>query len=107
MSAKVTDLEKFLDEIWLPYWPSHPDCGPRKGNMPESYRDGLKRMGRKRHSLNETFVQLSTHQGSDWERMVIRRIRGVGYWFPDYIDHPLVRYLQQRIVETEEPVKQP
>lgn len=100
MSTKVTDLEEFLDEIWRPYWPAHPDVGPRRTpSTPENYREGLKRMGRRRHSLDETLGQLRAHRGTEWERMVIGRIAKVGYWFPAYIDHPLVRYIQQRVAE--------
>lgn len=104
MSTKVTDLEKFVrEEIWAPYWPSHPDCGPGRpktrftSRMPENYTDGLKRMGRKRHTVDETLEQLQAHQGTDWHNMVIGRIYRIGFRFPKYIQHPLVDYLKQQL----------
>lgn len=100
MSTKITDLDKFLDEIWHPYWPSHPDCGPRQktngwgDSYPENYRQGLERMVRKRHTLNETLQQLRDLEGTDWHRMVIDRLAKIGFRFPKYIQHPLVGYIE-------------
>lgn len=105
MSAKITDLDQFLDEIWHPYWPSHPDCGPRReangwgDSYPENYRQGLERMGRKRHTLKETLEQLREHDGTEWHHRVIGRIAKVGFWFPHYVQHPLVDYLEAQLGE--------
>ena len=98
MSTKITDLDKFLDEIWQPYWPSHPDFERHEGTtFPESYRSYLRRKGWKRHGLMRTLDQLKSHP--EWSDMVIGRIAKVGFWFPTYIDHPLVHYLRERIEE--------
>ena len=105
MSTKVTDLDEFLDEIWRPFWPAHPDCGLGRpatrfaSRMPESYAEGMNRMGRKRHTLDGTLDELRTHQNTEWHRMVISRIAACKFWFPGYIYHPLVRYIEAQIVE--------
>lgn len=105
MSAKITDLDLFLDEIWHPYWPSHPDCGPRReangwgDSYPENYRQGLERMGREPHTIDETLQQLRELEGTEWHRMVMNRIAKIGFHFPDYIQHPLVEYLTQQLGE--------
>ena len=106
MSTKVTDLEKFvLEEIWRPYWPSHPDAAPRTeptrwaSAQTEGYETGLKRLGRKRHTINETLEHLQAHQGTDWHHMIIGRIYRIGFRFPNYIQHPLVDYIKQQLGE--------
>lgn len=98
MSTKITDLDKFLDEIWNPYWPMHPDFErPNGQGFPENYRSYLRRKGWKRHNLMSTLDQLKSHH--EWSEKVIGRIADVGFWFPSYIDHPLVHYLRKRIAE--------
>lgn len=99
MSTKVTDLEKFVrEEVWRPYWPSHPEAGPRLSpSTPEPYQHGLKRLGRRRHTPMETRNHLLEHRDTEWHRMVIGRLARIGFWFPTYIVHPLVDYLDEEM----------
>lgn len=75
---KITDLEQFaLEQIWRPYsktagLPSRPETLPV--------------------DLMETTARLS--QKSDWSDRVLGRLAGLGFWFPSYIQHPLVEFLR-------------
>lgn len=78
---KVTDLELFcLEQIYRPYQ--------------LSLGIGDKRLERltKDFSL-ETARALLIHK-KDWSKLVLERLSNCGFWFPDYINHPLVRFLK-------------
>lgn len=84
---KVTDLEKFaFENVWRPYWPMHPDAGPRSATgTPERYED---RFGKKRHTLMQTLTMLQ--ENPDYRACVIGRLAAIGVRFPEYVKHPLV-----------------
>lgn len=90
LSLKITDLEDFVEkEIWMPYLPMHPEFGNRDNDI-HDYRKIAKKMS---SQFDETIENLNKHK--DWSDHVIDRIFAVGYWFPDYIQHPLVEKIKE------------
>jgi hypothetical protein len=72
---RVTDLDKLaLEEIWRPY-ATLAGCGERLDRIPVS--------------LEET-ARLLAENKTEWSRCVLKRIADIGFWFPDYVRHPLV-----------------
>lgn len=94
---RVTDLETFAEEeIWSPYWPMHPDAD-QTSRGPERYREGLKRMGIRRHSLDDTLLHL--RELPNFRERVINRLGAIGIVFPAYVQHPLADYIKEQIQE--------
>lgn len=81
---RVTDLEKFaLEHIWRPYWA---DAPLMRGPRPERLPMGL-----------GTTVRLMEMDDTGWTDMVVNRLAEIGVDFPDYVQHPLVDFLRQKI----------
>ncbi len=93
MSEKITDLEKFaLEHVWRPYWPMHPNAGPRQANgTPERYGDKL------RHTLMQTLSALQENR--EFREAVLSRLSGIGVFFPGYIKHDLATYITRKLQE--------
>lgn len=78
---KVTDLEKFtLTHIYRPYW----------SIIGEG--DNLKRLGGA-YKLDNALERLN--ENLRWANFVLGRIKAIGFYFPDYIQHPLVSFLRK------------
>lgn len=96
LKNKITDLEDFVEkDVWMPYLPIHPEFGSENNDI-HDYRKIAKKMGSK---LDETINHLDKYD--DWASHIVDRISKVGYWFPDYIQHPIVDKLKKLIAETE------
>ena len=81
MNKKVTDLEKFvLDHIYRPFQSMLPDLinGKLDGN----------------HNLNNSVSYLEAYP--EWRKCVLDRCFAIGFYFPDYIVHPLVEYIKKK-----------
>ena len=74
MGKRVTDLDKFaLEEVWRPY----------------QTRMGFdRRLEAIPMNLEKTARLLITDE-TGWSDLVLSRISACGFWFPDYINHPL------------------
>jgi hypothetical protein len=79
MSKRVTDLEKFaLEEVWRPY---------------QTLMGYEKRLERLPVSLEET-AKLLVVDETGWSKCVLDRIAAIGFTFPSYVQHTLVRVIQ-------------
>jgi len=99
--VKVTDLEKFAyEDVWRPYWPAHPDAGPRDfaSGTPETYEKRFGRGGLK-HTLMQTLTLLEENR--EYRHLVVGRLSAIGVQFPDYVKHPLVDAIKIWIREFE------
>lgn len=77
----IYNLRELVHEIQRPYWPNHPDGGEIN---PKRYP---------RWTLLKTLRELQRDDATDWQHMVLNRLRQINYVVPDYIHHPLVEYL--------------
>lgn len=83
MSNKITDLDRFVEtDIYSPY----------KNNLDEAYK-------RLHTPIPRTLEKATYHlmNAPEWREMVLGRLRSIGYTFPDYIQHPLVAYLKDKL----------
>ena len=75
MEKRVTDLDKFArTEVYNPF----------KSMLPVAVVV----------NLHNAVLCLTNHP--DWAECVVDRINRCGYWFPHYIKHELVDYLNER-----------
>lgn len=75
MARRVTDLDKFsLEEIWRPY--------QTKAGFSE------RRLEKPPLDLDGTAAVLA--KDSEWSRAVLDRARACKFYFPSYVQHPLV-----------------
>lgn len=78
---KITDLEKFAEsDIYKPY----------KSMLDDRYKTISTPIPR---DLEHSVYHLMCVP--DWRKLVVGRIKRIGYKFPTYINHPLVEYLQR------------
>jgi len=71
---RVTDLDDFsLTQVWRPY---------------QSKWGYDERLNKPPHGLDKTALLLQ--QDSEWSRLVLDRIKAIGFSFPTYVNHPLV-----------------
>ncbi len=80
--TKVTDLEKFaLEQVYRPY--------ANKLLMVDTRFDRLCN----HYQLDD--IMLHFKDNPEWEKLVMNRIVGLLFTFPDYINHPLVEHIKQ------------
>lgn len=71
---RVTDLDEFsLTHVWRPY---------------QTKMGHEERLNKPPLDLEETAHLLQ--QDSEWSRLVLDRIKAIGFSFPSYVRHPLV-----------------
>ena len=79
MSKKTTNLETFvLAHIYKPYWTM-------------LSKEPLIERLRGEYSLD--FASAHLESNPEWAYLVIRRIKNIGIWFPEYVVHPLVDFI--------------
>ncbi len=88
MKKKITDLEQFASEqIVRPYQTMIPGFGKEKRLKNSPYS-----LGELKDYLNQ--YDLVTPY-SEWAKLVLDRIYRVGFYFPNYIQHPLVDVIKR------------
>lgn len=76
MNKRITDLDKFAkEEIYLPFQ----TLIPLPRNETEPYL---------------VWAMRALEDNSPWKRTVLNRITRIGFYFPEYIKHPLVDHIR-------------
>jgi hypothetical protein len=88
---KVTDLEQFvLEQIYRPYQ--------------LSLGIGDERLERLNKEYNLETARGLLIKKKEWARLVLSRASRCGFYFPDYIQHPLVKFLKNAFTINWEPL---
>ena len=84
MNKKITDLEKFcLEQVYWPYQSMLPGGqGKRLEKLIFPY------------DLDNALPLLKDYK--DWASLVLNRIQGCKFYFPSYIKHPLVTFINKQ-----------
>lgn len=100
MSERVADLDEWaLRNIGMPYWPVHPKARLVEVPFSESRWDTPQTT--REYDADRAWLDLVNRADTRWASMTLGRLKSIkeksgGFYFPDWIVHPLITSLKDR-----------